>query len=232
VLSFVVDEGVDCDRRLKDLYNVLWPNNFRYRFLNRARANFAVLLLNLVAGYVPLHGHIGGEGPWGAPGFDGPQVSGSDPITVSQALVFSDRLISDNDPSNDETAFLIDSLINSGLPVPSGLVDPATPDVDFFSPLGAEDETGELPKEYALEQNYPNPFNPQTVISFSLPRNTAVRLEIYNAVGQLIKVLVDGRLESGSHAITWDASDYASGVYFYRLKVEGFTETRKMLLLK
>ncbi|MBN1213402.1 MAG: T9SS type A sorting domain-containing protein, partial [candidate division Zixibacteria bacterium] len=106
------------------------------------------------------------------------------------------------------------------------------PQVDFFSPLAAEDKADKLPVEYALEQNYPNPFNPKTNISFTIPRSASVSLEIYNAVGQLIGKLVDGQLEGGRHTVTWDAADYASGVYFYRLKVDDLVETRKMLLLK
>ena len=89
-----------------------------------------------------------------------------------------------------------------------------------------------LPDYFALKQNYPNPFNPLTEISFALPYASQVRLEIFNVMGQKITTLVEGRLSRGHHNYTWDGSGAASGVYFYRLEASGFSETKKMLLLK
>ncbi|MCK4511011.1 T9SS type A sorting domain-containing protein [bacterium] len=83
-----------------------------------------------------------------------------------------------------------------------------------------------------LSQNYPNPFNPLTEISFALPYASQVRLEIFNVMGQKPTTLVEGRLSRGHHNYTWDGSGAASGVYFYRLEASGFSETKKMLLLK
>ncbi|UCE18766.1 MAG: DUF362 domain-containing protein [Gemmatimonadota bacterium] len=88
------------------------------------------------------------------------------------------------------------------------------------------------PADYRLSQNYPNPFNPRTSIAFTLPSTAEVRLTVYNILGQEVDVLVDGRLESGSHAVSWDARDMASGVYYYRLTATGYTETKCMLLMK
>ena len=81
-------------------------------------------------------------------------------------------------------------------------------------------------------RNYPNPFNPTTEIHFSLPSAANVRLDIYNIVGQKVATLADGAFGAGDHNVTWDASGYASGVYFYRLTTDDFAVTRKMLLLK
>lgn len=81
-------------------------------------------------------------------------------------------------------------------------------------------------------QNSPNPFNPTTEIRFSLPSAMNVRLDVYNIVGQKVATLADDRFSAGTHYVTWDASGYASGVYFYRLTADEFTVTRKMLLLK
>jgi hypothetical protein len=81
-------------------------------------------------------------------------------------------------------------------------------------------------------QNYPNPFNPQTEIRFSLPSATRVSLSVYNITGQLVTTLIDSRLEAGEHAVAFDGSAYASGVYFYRLQTEATVITRKMILLK
>jgi len=94
----------------------------------------------------------------------------------------------------------------------------------------------ELPKEYALSQNFPNPFNPSTNFSLSLPEASDYSLRIFNIAGQLVKSY-SGHLEAGVHTITWDGrndqgSSVASGVYFYKAEANGFTETRKMMMLK
>lgn len=83
-----------------------------------------------------------------------------------------------------------------------------------------------------LNQNYPNPFNPTTNIEFSLPEASQVSLTIFNTLGQTIATLVDSRLSTGLHSVTWNASNAPSGVYFYQLKAGSFTKTNKMLLLK
>ncbi|MCE5250043.1 T9SS type A sorting domain-containing protein, partial [bacterium] len=92
--------------------------------------------------------------------------------------------------------------------------------------------TGEKPHAFVLSQNHPNPFNPYTSIEYRLPRGCPVRLEIYNLNGQLVDVLVDGFRTQGSHMATWNTGNHASGTYIYRLRAGGFTETRKMTLLK
>jgi subtilisin family serine protease len=89
-----------------------------------------------------------------------------------------------------------------------------------------------LPKTFALEQNYPNPFNPITEIRFSLPQAAHVELEVFNALGQQVAVLVDTYLEAGYHSATWDGSTASSGVYFYRITAGSFTDSKKMILLK
>ena len=89
-----------------------------------------------------------------------------------------------------------------------------------------------LPTEFTLEQNYPNPFNPTTDIQFSLPETGHIKLEVYNLVGQRVTVLAEGEFSSGNHTVRWDASRFASGVYFYRLDTESIVLTKKMVLLK
>ena len=88
------------------------------------------------------------------------------------------------------------------------------------------------PNTYKLSHNYPNPFNPMTTISYSVPKLGNVRLIIYNLRGQEVARLVDGNILSGWHTVTWNASNVASGIYFYRLQAGDFVQTRKMVLLK
>jgi len=89
-----------------------------------------------------------------------------------------------------------------------------------------------LPGSFALNQNYPNPFNPTTDIAFDLPKASQVELTVYNVLGQEVTTLVNGKLDAGTHVIMWDAGSVSSGVYFYRLQAENFSETKKMMLLK
>ena len=94
-----------------------------------------------------------------------------------------------------------------------------------------------VPVRFALDQNWPNPFNPSTTIAFDLPRDSRVRLVIYDLRGREVRRLVDGELPFGSHTVTWPGTDdtgrrVASGVYLFRLDAPGFTDVRKMTLVK
>jgi hypothetical protein len=93
------------------------------------------------------------------------------------------------------------------------------------------------PLSYVLHANMPNPFNPETSIGFSLPVVGQVELVVYDALGQQVRTLVSTQLSAGVHAVTWDGRDevgvqVSSGIYFYRLKVGDFMQTRRMTLLK
>ncbi|MFA7290504.1 MAG: T9SS type A sorting domain-containing protein, partial [Melioribacteraceae bacterium] len=90
---------------------------------------------------------------------------------------------------------------------------------------------------YSLEQNYPNPFNPTTSINYSIPKGGNVRLEIYDSLGEIVNIVKDSYDNAGNYTITWTGKDsngnsLASGIYFYRLVTNGFTQVRKMILLK
>ncbi|MBL7129320.1 MAG: T9SS type A sorting domain-containing protein [Ignavibacteria bacterium] len=91
---------------------------------------------------------------------------------------------------------------------------------------------GNIPTEITLFQNYPNPFNSETIISYSVPKQGNVKLDIYNVAGEKMETMVDGYKESGYYMIAWDASNYASGVYYYRLTVGDRDITKRMTLLK
>jgi hypothetical protein len=82
-------------------------------------------------------------------------------------------------------------------------------------------------------QNYPNPFNPETNIRFALPEKSFVTMKVYNVLGQLIKVLIDNkRLDAGTHQASFNMSQYPSGIYFYTIQTEKFTQTKRMALIK
>ena len=89
-----------------------------------------------------------------------------------------------------------------------------------------------IPTSVELYQNYPNPFNPSTQISFYLPRSENVTLKIYDALGKEVDQIYSGNLKEGYHPFTWIANEFAAGVYFYQLKGEGFSLTKKLLLIK
>lgn len=86
--------------------------------------------------------------------------------------------------------------------------------------------------ELTLEQNHPNPFNPSTAISFSLPRAGFVTLKIYNLLGEEIATLTNEQCAAGEHRVQWQAQDLPSGVYVYRLQAQGFSQSRKLVLLR
>ncbi|MDD5039984.1 MAG: T9SS type A sorting domain-containing protein [Patescibacteria group bacterium] len=111
--------------------------------------------------------------------------------------------------------------------------DPISPcQVAGKASIVSQEDGNILPITFTLSQNYPNPFNPVTTISYSLPDAAHVTLDVYNILGQRVTVLVDGDQPAGEYSITWDASQYSSGVYFYRLATFEAVETKKMLLLK
>lgn len=90
----------------------------------------------------------------------------------------------------------------------------------------------EIPQKYELRQNYPNPFNPVTTISYELPVQGSVKINVFNVLGGLVKTLVKGIQKPGKYSVNWDASHNASGIYFYKLETENYSETKKMILIK
>ena len=88
------------------------------------------------------------------------------------------------------------------------------------------------PIDFALIQNYPNPFNPSTIISYSLPQNSLVTLKVYDVLGNEVATLVNETKSAGKYDIRFDASGLSNGIYFYSIKAENFTSTKKMILMK
>jgi len=95
--------------------------------------------------------------------------------------------------------------------------------------------TNVIPKEYSLSQNYPNPFNPVMKINYELPKDGKVKLVIYDILGREIKTLVNELKQAGRYTVEFNGNSLASGVYFYRIQVEGgrnYTAVKKMVLIK
>jgi len=110
---------------------------------------------------------------------------------------------------------------------------------DFVSIKGHSiipDRPGHLTEEpsvFELSQNYPNPFNPSTQINFALPQNSFVTVKVYNAIGEEVARLVNNEFKSaGSYSVTFDGSNFGSGIYFYSIETGQFKETKKMVLIK
>jgi hypothetical protein len=99
-------------------------------------------------------------------------------------------------------------------------------------PSGIETENLEIPDDYHLFQNYPNPFNPSTIIKFQLPVRSRVTLKIYDALSNEVEMLLNEELGSGFYNVEFNAMNYASGIYFYRLIAGDFVQTKKMILMK
>lgn len=99
--------------------------------------------------------------------------------------------------------------------------------------LAIEPIGGEVPQKFELKQNYPNPFNPSTQINFALPQNSFVTVKIYNAISEEIARLVNNEFKSaGSYSVTFDGSNFSSGIYFYSIEAGQYKETKKMVLIK
>jgi hypothetical protein len=104
-------------------------------------------------------------------------------------------------------------------------------DIEYTSITGVVSEKLNV-SSFNLQQNYPNPFNPSTVISYSLPSASNVKLIAYNSLGQTVKVLEAGFKQAGNHSITFNATDFPSGIYFYRIEAGQFMQIKKMILIK
>ena len=102
-----------------------------------------------------------------------------------------------------------------------------------FKPTQIRNSHPNISLAFDLSQNYPNPFNPTTVINYQLPAVRQVELSIYNILGQKVSTLVNRKQKAGSYKVEWDASGFASGIYFYHLSTDkGDIKTRKLVLLR
>jgi hypothetical protein len=104
--------------------------------------------------------------------------------------------------------------------------------IKYSETVGTDPVSNEVPNSYSLSQNYPNPFNPVTNIRFAIPTSGFVSLKIFNVLGTEIASPVNEQLTPGIYEVSFDASDYSSGVYYYKLSAGDYSKTKKMILIK
>ncbi len=123
--------------------------------------------------------------------------------------------------------FCLDSLKNIWIAVSGGLV--------IFNPngiIGVNNQIINTPLSFKLYQNYPNPFNPTTNIKYQIVKSSHVKLGIFDILGRKVSVLVNQRQNAGNYTVSFNGENLPSGIYFFRLETENYTETRKMVLMK
>jgi hypothetical protein len=152
--------------------------------------------------------------------FAGTIIDGHTPAKMTQ---FNGIHFAINNPAT--TALILTSVkVDLGSPITIS---------NSYSSLTSVQNTGAgIPTNYSLSQNYPNPFNPTTNIEFSLPKNSNVKLVVYDVLGKVVTELVNGDLNAGYYKINFNASNLASGIYFYSLKTGDFVNVKKLMLLK
>ncbi len=101
-----------------------------------------------------------------------------------------------------------------------------------YTTIGIQQVSTETPNEFILKQNYPNPFNPSTNIEFSIPKSGYTTLKIYDLTGKLVRTLAEQVLQPGVYSADWNASEFSSGIYIYRIVSGSYSMSRKMILIK
>jgi hypothetical protein len=98
--------------------------------------------------------------------------------------------------------------------------------------VGIKQISTEIPENYALHQNYPNPFNSKSKIKFQIAKFQDVKLIIYDALGKKLQILVNEELQPGTYEVEWDGTNFPSGIYYYRLTADDYSQTKKMVLIR
>ncbi|NOS85666.1 MAG: T9SS type A sorting domain-containing protein [Ignavibacteria bacterium] len=130
------------------------------------------------------------------------------------------------------TGLDVESLLINGNYIFAGTYDQGLFKRSLSEVLNINNLSSEIPKAYTLHQNYPNPFNPVTNINFSVPKTGVVKLTVFDAAGRETATLLNGRLSAGTYNYDFDASQLPSGIYFYKLESNDFSQTKKMILVK
>jgi hypothetical protein len=98
--------------------------------------------------------------------------------------------------------------------------------------IGINGNNNSLPQNFFLDQNYPNPFNPSTSIKYDIEKAAYVNIKIYDVLGNEVEQLVNEYKQAGNYSVKWDPVNFPSGIYVYRMTVEGLSIDKKMVLLK
>ena len=183
--------------------------------------------------------------------------NGSSNVTLTPTLFWNTSTNSTNyrvqvSPSNT-FSYIVDSatLSTNQRTIPSGKLNPATTYYwrvqgvnsfgngpwstawSFFTVITGISQLGtEIPKEFKLYENYPNPFNPTTKIKFDLQKASQTAITIYDITGKEVETLINENLSAGKYELQWDGINKSSGVYFYRINTNEFTDIKRMILIK
>jgi hypothetical protein len=201
---------------LEDFNDVFTMKN--NTMFEKARVQYAALLLNVVSNRLAT---------W--------QFISADKATVSQAITFVGNMLADDNPLNDELAKDVAERIVNSQQVAAGVIPLDIQQIAYTSRKpGANDGAQSAIRNVS---NYPNPFNPSTSITYELEREASVSLEIYNVLGQKVRALVSGEMQTGLNTVAWDGKDNAgrrlnSGVYFYRLAAGNQIVTRRIVMIR
>lgn len=198
-----------------DSLNISWLSDFLLKYLCLAKVSYSIEPITL--------------SPYSAS-----QISRDSSLDILSTLLYDD----DNYAEMDTSSFINMSFDLSLItPVSSGYTrDYVLETVGKYTQSSNKYQLNvdnQLPKIFQLYQNYPNPFNPKTIIKYDLPTNTKVTIKIYDILGREVQTLLNDELKStGRYEIEWNAINYASGVYFYRIEAGSFVQAKKMILLK
>jgi hypothetical protein len=124
------------------------------------------------------------------------------------------------------------SIFESGIVAGWAVKDNGTVSKYYAFLAGVIKTSNKIPYKFTLSQNYPNPFNPKTIINFQLPMFSNVKIIIYDILGREVAAIVNEQVKPGTYEVEFDGTNYPSGVYFYKLTTESFSETKRMVLIK
>ncbi len=166
-------------------------------------------------------------------------VPGTDICYMTTSMVTNSILVTTNSgltwsgmTTNSITGFFDISVQNNGGTINGYAVAGDGSVVKLSSPVGIDPTNTTTPSKFALEQNYPNPFNPSTTIKYSIPVSGNVSIKVYNSLGVEVMTVVNKDHVAGNYVENVDLSALSSGIYFYTLNANGFTDTKKMMLVK
>lgn len=218
------------------LWNCTGFNNkeANFRITRTLNAGQTLIVNNSVnfTGAVELGGFAVQEKNGWMPGFT---VTAEDFLSLDPVLAAAPRQTDGSLPKIDfmhlaRTSDLIDAGVDLGLPFKGKAPDLGAFESDFVTAVEQEKVTA--PVNFRLEQNYPNPFNPSTKVEYEVPRNSLVKISLYNALGKEVMKLVDAEKPAGQYQLIINAENLPGGIYFYTLRSGNFSQSKKMLLVR